>query len=91
MQGFHSMRATVPTVALIAGVFAACAVLATPSDAADRRPNIIYIMADDAGYGDFSCHGQKKFSQTSTGWPRKACVSPSTMPAPPCALPPEAR
>ncbi len=26
-----------------------------------RKPNIIYIMADDAGYGDLSCYGQKKF------------------------------
>lgn len=36
--------------------------LASPSFAAERRPNIIYIMADDAGYGDFSCYGQEKFS-----------------------------
>jgi len=26
-----------------------------------RKPNIIYIMADDLGYGDLSCYGQKKF------------------------------
>ena len=29
--------------------------------AGDRKPNFIYIMVDDAGYGDFSCFGQKKF------------------------------
>ena len=27
-----------------------------------RKPNIIYILADDMGYGDLSCYGQKKFS-----------------------------
>ena len=26
-----------------------------------KRPNLIYIMLDDAGYGDLSCYGQKKF------------------------------
>ncbi|KXX69153.1 arylsulfatase [Flammeovirga sp. SJP92] len=27
-----------------------------------KQPNIIYILADDAGWGDFSCYGQEKFS-----------------------------
>lgn len=27
----------------------------------ERKPNIIYMLLDDAGYGDLSCYGQKKF------------------------------
>ena len=33
---------------------------AAPQEA--RKPNIIFIHADDLGYGDLSCYGQKKFS-----------------------------
>ncbi|WP_299552322.1 arylsulfatase [Seonamhaeicola sp.] len=32
------------------------------SDNEIRKPNIIYILADDLGYGDLSIYGQKKFS-----------------------------
>ena len=35
--------------------------LAAISQAADR-PNVIYILADDLGYGDLSCYGQEKFA-----------------------------
>ena len=36
--------------------------LSPASETAARKPNIIYILADDLGYGDLGFLGQKKFS-----------------------------
>ena len=42
-----------------------CATAFTFSHATARKPNFVYIMVDDAGYGDFSCFGQKHFKTPS--------------------------
>ena len=43
----------------IASLLGAVSLMAGIANAAP--PNIVYILLDDAGYGDFSCYGQKKF------------------------------
>lgn len=51
--------------ALLAGLWIASAGRAvTPGQAppAPRRPSILFILADDLGYGDLSCYGQTKFA-----------------------------
>ena len=29
----------------------------TPTDSIGNRPNLVFVITDDQGYGDFSCHG----------------------------------
>ena len=59
-----------------------------------KKPNIIYIIADDLGYGDLSCYGQKHFStphldqlagQSLTGFILKSAVHQNARPL--CTLP----
>ncbi len=39
--------------------------VAAEAQARSRKPNIIFIHADDLGYGDLSCYGQKRFTTPS--------------------------
>lgn len=46
----------------IFSAFLLAALIISNSFAAPKQPNIILILADDMGYGDLSCFGQKNFT-----------------------------
>ncbi|MBI5395091.1 MAG: sulfatase-like hydrolase/transferase, partial [Verrucomicrobia bacterium] len=45
---------------ILTGALLVSASLVNPSSSAERKPNIILLIADDLGYGDLGCYGQKK-------------------------------
>src|SRR5690606_17055723 len=54
-------RATLKTIG--AGAIGAAAVTALPTFAqsSGRKPNFLFIMADDLGYADLSCYGRREY------------------------------
>ena len=52
-------RAVFGIVILLGGTMAALAMTAAASDPSSQRPNVVFILADDIGYGDISCYGAK--------------------------------
>ena len=61
----------------------ALAALALPTQAQNTKPNIIYIMCDDMGYGDLGCYGQMFISTPNIDRLPKACASRRFMPEAP--------
>ncbi len=44
---------------------AAAAISPLPASAQGRKPNIVFILADDLGYGDLGCYGQKRIDTSN--------------------------
>ena len=49
--------------------------VATALSAAERKPNIVLIMADDFGYECGTANGGESYRRTSTTSPPPACAS----------------
>jgi arylsulfatase A len=56
-----AMRLPVLAAFCLLAVFSGFRASAAAAQADATRPNIVFIIADDLGYGDLGCFGQKKF------------------------------
>ena len=75
--------------ALLVGMASTQQALARQKKAKEQtRPNVVFILADDLGYGDLSCYGQEKFETPNidrlaqNGMRFTQCYSGTTVSAP---------
>lgn len=84
------MKTLLLTTGCIAGAFSSSflCVAEHTTTAQKKKPNIIFIIADDLGYGDVSCYGQEKFQTPNidrlaqNGMRFTQCYSGTTVSAP---------
>jgi len=69
MNHKHQSRLRKSSPATVAAICLAAvsAIVVSPAASAEasKKPNLIYIMADDLGYGDLGCYGQKRIKTPS--------------------------
>ena len=58
---FERKRITAFVAVFALAVFVSFASISAAETMKPAKPNIVFILADDLGYGDLSCYGQKKF------------------------------
>src|SRR5438445_162532 len=90
----HKLNTPRPILLLgiLCGIFLSCAVQAQDTTAnrapAPRKPSIIFILADDLGYGDLGCYGQQRIKTpnidklAAQGMRFTSCYAGSTVCAP---------
>ncbi|MGL4292345.1 MAG: arylsulfatase [Bacteroidales bacterium] len=73
---------------LFAGLTAFMPLMAKQQKKTMQKPNVLFILADDLGYGDLSCYGQEKFDTPNidrlalNGMRFTQCYSGTTVSAP---------
>ncbi len=82
------MNQTLLLTGILAGFNTGQALSAVPSVKEKKVPNVVFIIADDLGYGDLSCYGQEKFQTPNIdrlaleGMRFTQCYSGTTVSAP---------
>ena len=87
MSDKKHLRIMKKTILLASGLIAAVPFVHAQKNK-DKKPNVVFILADDLGYGDLSCYGQEKFETPNidqlaqNGMRFTQCYSGTTVSAP---------